>query len=53
MADPDPALLELFARQRGGSLITLKRDGRPQASVVTHAFDATCGPMPSVRASPR
>ena len=40
MADPDPALLELFARQRGGSLITLKRDGRPQASVVTHAFDA-------------
>ena len=30
----DPALLDLFARLRGGSLITLKRDGRPQASVV-------------------
>lgn len=39
MADIDPALLELFATRRGGSLITLKRDGRPQASVVTHAFD--------------
>ena len=36
----DPAVVELFAKQRGGSLITLKRDGRPQASVVTHAFDS-------------
>jgi PPOX class probable F420-dependent enzyme len=36
----DPALAELFARQRGGSLITLKRNGRPQASVVTHLFDS-------------
>jgi PPOX class probable F420-dependent enzyme len=35
----DPALLDLFARLRGGSLITLKRDGRPQASVVGHAWD--------------
>jgi PPOX class probable F420-dependent enzyme len=35
----DPALLDLFARLRGGSLITLKRDGRPQASVVIHAWD--------------
>lgn len=35
----DPALVELFAQQRGGSLITLKRNGRPQASVVTHLFD--------------
>jgi PPOX class probable F420-dependent enzyme len=44
----DPALLDLFARLRGGSLITLKRDGRPQASVVIHAWDAdTC----SIRAS--
>jgi PPOX class probable F420-dependent enzyme len=25
--------------QRGGTLLTIKRDGRPQASVVTHAFD--------------
>jgi PPOX class probable F420-dependent enzyme len=40
----DPALLDLFAQLRGGSLITLKRDGRPQASVVVHAWDAaTCG----------
>ena len=36
----DPALLDLFAKLRGGSLITLKRDGRPQASVVIHAWDA-------------
>jgi PPOX class probable F420-dependent enzyme len=36
----DPALLDLFAQLRGGSLITLKRDGRPQASVVVHAWDA-------------
>lgn len=35
----DPHLFELFVQQRGGTLITLKRDGRPQASVVTHAFD--------------
>ena len=39
----DPALLDLFAQLRGGSLITLKRDGRPLASVVVHAWDtATC-----------
>ncbi len=39
----DPALLDLFARLRGGSLITLKRDGRPQASVVIHAWNpAAC-----------
>jgi PPOX class probable F420-dependent enzyme len=36
----DPALLDLFGSLRGGSLITLKRDGRPQASVVIHAWDA-------------
>ena len=35
----DPELADLFARQRGGTLITLKRDGRPQASVVTHTFE--------------
>lgn len=40
MVDVDPTLLELFAAQRSGSLITLKRDGRPQASVVSHAFAA-------------
>ncbi len=36
----DPGLLDLFGSQRGGTLITLRRDGRPQASVVSHAFDA-------------
>ncbi|HXV92908.1 MAG TPA: PPOX class F420-dependent oxidoreductase, partial [Pseudonocardia sp.] len=35
----DPALLELFATLPGGVLITLKRDGRPQSSVVGHAWD--------------
>jgi PPOX class probable F420-dependent enzyme len=35
----DPDLLALFTTQRGGTLITLKRDGRPQASVVMHHFD--------------
>jgi PPOX class probable F420-dependent enzyme len=35
----DPALLALFAEVRGGSLITLRRDGRPQASVVIHVWD--------------
>lgn len=35
----DPALLALFTELRGGSLITLKRDGRPQASVVIHVWD--------------
>jgi PPOX class probable F420-dependent enzyme len=35
----DPELLQLFTDLRGGTLITLKRDGRPQSSVVTHAFD--------------
>jgi PPOX class probable F420-dependent enzyme len=37
---PDPALLDLFATVPRGILITLKRDGRPQSSVVGHAFDA-------------
>jgi PPOX class probable F420-dependent enzyme len=35
----DPALVELFTHQPNGVLITLKRDGRPQSSVVTHTFD--------------
>src|SRR4051794_12324848 len=35
----DPALLTLFTELRGGSLITLKRDGRPHASVVIHVWD--------------
>ncbi|MFC4946421.1 PPOX class F420-dependent oxidoreductase [Pseudonocardia sp. GCM10023141] len=39
MSDVDPVLLDLFTASRNGTLITLKRDGRPQASVVTHHFD--------------
>jgi PPOX class probable F420-dependent enzyme len=36
----DAALLDLFAvRGRKGVLTTLKRDGRPQLSVVAHGFD--------------
>ena len=35
----DQALLPLFAEFRRGVLTTLKRDGRPQQSVVAHAFD--------------
>jgi PPOX class probable F420-dependent enzyme len=35
----DPALLALYSEIGGGTLITLKRDGRPQASVVGHLFD--------------
>lgn len=37
----DPRLVDLFSEITGGTLITLKRDGRPQSSVVTHAFDPT------------
>ena len=32
-------LVDLFTQLTGGVLITLKQDGRPQSSVVTHAFD--------------
>lgn len=35
----DPTLVDLFTELGGGTLITLKRDGRPQSSVVSHAFD--------------
>lgn len=35
----DPQLLDLFTEIGGGTLITLKRDGRPQSSLVSHAFD--------------
>lgn len=40
MPASDPALIDLFATAPRGVLITLKRDGRPQSSVVGHAFDA-------------
>lgn len=35
----DPALLELFGTQRRGVLTTIRRNGRPQSSVVAHVFD--------------
>ncbi len=38
-ANPDPTLLALFTEIGGGTLITIKRDGRPQSSIVSHAFD--------------
>ncbi|OLZ70436.1 PPOX class F420-dependent enzyme [Streptomyces sp. IMTB 2501] len=33
------ALLELLSAGHGGVLVTLKRDGRPQLSNVSHAYD--------------
>ncbi|MEY9838182.1 PPOX class F420-dependent oxidoreductase [Streptacidiphilus sp. EB103A] len=33
------ALLQLLAHTNGGVLVTLKRDGRPQLSNVTHHYD--------------
>src|SRR5690348_12740175 len=35
----DPGLVDLFTQVHVGVLITLKRDGRPQSSVVGHTFD--------------
>ncbi|MEX3101006.1 PPOX class F420-dependent oxidoreductase [Streptomyces sp. V2] len=35
----DDALLALLSDTRGGVLVTLKRDGRPQLSNVTHHYD--------------
>ncbi|WBO62673.1 PPOX class F420-dependent oxidoreductase [Streptomyces camelliae] len=32
------ALLELLSEGRGGTLVTLKKDGRPQLSNVSHAY---------------
>ncbi|MFQ6148456.1 PPOX class F420-dependent oxidoreductase [Streptomyces sp. SID10815] len=38
--DPAPeALLALLSEGHGGVLVTLKRDGRPQLSNVSHAYD--------------
>jgi PPOX class probable F420-dependent enzyme len=36
----DTALYDLIGSQRNGVLATLKRDGRPQLSTVSHHFDA-------------
>jgi PPOX class probable F420-dependent enzyme len=35
----EAALLDLFATAGLGVLITLKRDGRPQSSIVTHVWE--------------
>jgi PPOX class probable F420-dependent enzyme len=35
----DDALLALLSEGHGGVLVTLKRDGRPQLSNVSHAYD--------------
>ena len=42
MTTPD-ALLGLLTRRPGGVLATLKSDGRPQLSNVSHTFDPTTG----------
>jgi PPOX class probable F420-dependent enzyme len=36
----DEALLKLFADKGNGTLVTLKRDGRPQLSIVSYTYDA-------------
>jgi PPOX class probable F420-dependent enzyme len=41
--DPADPLRELLARRHLGTLATLKRDGRPQLSNVTHLFDPESG----------
>jgi PPOX class probable F420-dependent enzyme len=38
-AGPDPHLLAVVADSRAGVLATIKRDGRPQLSNVTYAWD--------------
>ncbi|MER0449414.1 PPOX class F420-dependent oxidoreductase [Streptomyces sp. Edi4] len=40
---PQEALLDLLAEAKGGVLVTLKRDGRPQLSNVTHAYSPADG----------
>ena len=49
--DLDPSLLSLAAEHHLGSLAALKRDGRPQLSVVNYAFDPTAQDGPLVRVS--
>src|SRR3954463_7524457 len=49
----DPALADLFVQHRNGTLITLKRDGRPPASVVTHTFDPDTSPLRVSSREPR
>ncbi|MFC1419203.1 PPOX class F420-dependent oxidoreductase [Streptacidiphilus cavernicola] len=42
-AEREKPLRELIAQARGGALVTLKRDGRPQISNVSHAYDPATG----------
>jgi PPOX class probable F420-dependent enzyme len=47
----DPALLDLAASRNLGALAALKRDGRPQLSMVNFALDRSDPAAPSVRVS--
>src|SRR5688572_8251485 len=47
----DPALLSLAASRNLGALAALKRDGRPQLSMVNFALDRTGPAAPTVRVS--
>jgi PPOX class probable F420-dependent enzyme len=47
----DPGLLALAADRRLGALAALKRDGRPQLSMVNYALDLVDPATPSVRVS--
>ena len=47
----DPALLALAASRNVGALAALKRDGRPQLSMVNFALDREAPDGPTVRAS--
>jgi PPOX class probable F420-dependent enzyme len=47
----DPALLSLAASRNLGTLAALKRDGRPQLSMVNFALDGSDPAAPTVRVS--
>ena len=47
----DPTLLTLAAERHLGALAALKRDGRPQLSMVNYAFDPDADGGPTVRVS--
>ncbi|SDO61508.1 PPOX class probable F420-dependent enzyme [Pedococcus dokdonensis] len=47
----DPALLALASSRRIGALAALKRDGRPQLSMVNHTLDTSDPAAPRVRVS--
>lgn len=49
----DTALRRLFGEVQLGVLATLKRDGRPQLSNVTHLYDAAAGSIPVSITEPR